>query len=415
MRLFFSYSRTQQLTKEQGFMGKTILGRATKLLLGGIFLLLASCSPAAPAAPAPDTAQLQTQVFVSALLTATYGVPTATHTPAPTHTSTPIPPTPTAIRTPPALPPIFTTSLLNKLDTPHTYVKETCQYLKDRWDPNKSAPGTVVMPIMFHSITDGGVVKDNQVSTEYFNSLMRDLQMQGFQTITTAQLADFLESNAKIPMRSMILIVDDRHYAPYFKDHFWPFLKDNHGTVTNAWISTSLSTPDLIQSMAGLINAGWVDVQAHGVIHNTPIDGTSSEEFIHSELFGSIDWIQKNFGKQPIAYIWPTGSFTKRGVEVAREAGYRLGFTVNPRGPLMFNWIPQDDAADPGRPSFFAEGPMDDPLMVLPRYWDTDASYHIDTVRQISKEAEAYAQQNKQTELDYYDIICKPLTGEIGK
>jgi peptidoglycan/xylan/chitin deacetylase (PgdA/CDA1 family) len=416
MRVFFSSSRTQQLTKEQGFMGKTILGKASRLIMGVIFLLLASCSPAAPAAPAPDAAQLQTQVFLSALLTATYGVPTATFTPAPTHTPTPIPPTATPIRTPPALPPVFTTGLLNKLDTPHTYVKETCQYLKDRWDPNKSEPGTVVMPIMFHAITEDGEVTGNQVSTEFFNGLMRDLKMQGFQTITTAQLADFLETNAKIPKRSMILIVDDRHYAEYFEDHFLPYLKENQGTVTNAWISNPLvSSPDLIRSMAGLIDAGWIDVQAHGVIHNTPIDNSSSEDFIHSELFGSIDWIQKNFGKTPIAYIWPGGNFTKRGVEVARDAGYRLGFTVNPRGPLMFNWIPLDDAADPGRPSFFAEGPMGDPLMVLPRYWDTDASYHIDSVRQISKEAEAYAQQNKQTELDYYDIICKPLTGEIGK
>ena len=167
--------------------------------------------------------------------------------------------------------------------------------------------------------------------------------------------------------------------------------------------------------MAGLISAGWVDVQAHGVIHNTPIDSTSTEAYIHSELFGSIDWIQQHFGKHPIAYIWPTGSFTKRGAQVARDAGYRLGFTVNPRGPLMFNWVPLSDAPDPGRPSFYAEGPIQDPLLVLPRYWDTDANLHIDTVRQISKEAEAYAQQNKPTELEYYDIICKSMTGEIGK
>jgi peptidoglycan/xylan/chitin deacetylase (PgdA/CDA1 family) len=222
-----------------------------------------------------------------------------------------------------------------------------------------------------------------------------------------------LEENAKIPPRSMILIVDDRHYAQYFEDHFIPFLRENNWTVTNAWISTPLSTQDLIDSMAGVIAAGWVDVQAHGVIHNTPIDSTSSPEFIRSELFGSIEFIQQHFQKTPIAYIWPTGSFTKQGAEVAREAGYHLGFTVNPRGPVMYNWVPLGDAPDPGRPSFLPEGPIGDPLMVLPRYWDTDAHLHIDTVRQIGKEAAAYAAQHRQTELDYYDMICKSVTGDI--
>lgn len=378
-------------------------------------LLLAAALSAGCAAPqaSADPAAAMTQAFESALLTATYAVPTA----APT--ATPVPPTvtpspsPTAVRTPPALPAVFNSPLLKKNDLPHTYVKDTCQYLKDRWDPNNSEPGTVVMPIMFHSITDGEVVKDNQITAEFLKQTLRDLKMQGFQTITAAQLADFLEHNAKIPRRSMILIVDDRHYAEYFEEHFMPFLEENRWTVTNAWISTPNSTQDLIDSMARLISAGWVDVQAHGVIHNVPIDNSSSEEFIRSELFGSIEWIQQHYGKTPIAYIWPTGSFTKRGVEVAREAGYRLGFTVNPRGPIMYNWVPLADAADPNRPSYFPEGTMEDPLMVLPRYWDTDATLHIDTVRQIGKEAEIYAQQNRQTELEYYDIICKSITGEI--
>lgn len=374
--------------------------------------LLAACSPAR-LTPEIDPGIVQTQVFQSALLTATYAVPAATQTLAPTATATPPPPTVTPVRTPPALPSVFNTGLLTNGGTPHAYVKDTCQYLKDRWDVNKSAPGTVVMPIMFHSITKGDVVMDNQISAETFKQLMRDLKAQGFETITTEQLANFLEHNDKIPPRSMILIVDDRHYSDYFVDHFLPFIQENHWTVTNAWISTPNSTQDLIDSMAAIIREGWVDVQAHGVIHNTPIDSTSSDDFIHSELYGSIEWIQQHFGKTPIAYIWPTGTFTKRGVDVARQAGYRLGFTVNPRGPVMYNWVPLADAADPNRPSYLAEGPMDDPLMVLPRYWDTDAAYHIDTVRQIGKAAADYAEQNRQTELEYYDIMCKPVTGPI--
>ncbi|HEX2981196.1 MAG TPA: hypothetical protein VHO48_13085, partial [Anaerolineaceae bacterium] len=198
-----------------------------------LLALLAGCAPQTPAAPTIDP----TALFQSAMLTATYSVPSATPTLAPTTTSTPVPPTATPVRTPPALPAVFTTGLLNSKDIPHTYIEDSCQFLKNRWDPSKSEPGTVVMPIMFHSIIKGEVVKDNQINAETMRQLMHDLLDQGFETITAAQLADFMETNAKIPKRSMILIVDDRHYAEYFYDHFVPFLSQKAGsTVTNAWI-----------------------------------------------------------------------------------------------------------------------------------------------------------------------------------
>ena len=54
-----------------------------------------------------------------------------------------------------------------------------------------------------------------------------------------------------------------------------------------------------------------------------------------------------------------------------------------------------------------------DPLMTLPRYWDIDARAHLDDVRVLSNEAAAYAEQNKPTELEYYDIVCAPTYGQI--
>jgi len=53
------------------------------------------------------------------------------------------------------------------------------------------------------------------------------------------------------------------------------------------------------------------------------------------------------------------------------------------------------------------------PLLVLPRYWDTDAIIHIDDVIKISQDATAYAEQNKATELEYYAIVCAPTYGSI--
>ena len=378
-----------------------------------LFILISSACALQPRVPTPNA----TLIFHNALLTAQAAAYTPTPLPSatqpPTHTVLPL--TPTPVRTPPVLPGIFLSDQLNKLDVPSAYLKDTCQYLLNRWNPNNAAPGTVVMPIMFHSITKGEVKQADQISVGNFNLLMRSLKEQSFEAITVQQLADFLDHNAKIPARSTVLIVDDRKSAVYFQDQFFKYYQDYHWIVTNAWISFPDTLASLWDENAAMEKAGWVDHQAHGVIHNIPISAASSDAYIQSELQGSISAIEQHFGKKPIAYIWPGGGFTPKAAQVAQRLGYQLGFTINPRGPLMFNWIPLSGQPDPARPSFLPEGAVADPLMVLPRYWDTDAIVHIDTVRQIGKAAAILAEADKATELEYYDIMCKPILGDIPK
>ncbi|MEW6285808.1 MAG: polysaccharide deacetylase family protein [Chloroflexota bacterium] len=156
-----------------------------------------------------------------------------------------------------------------------------------------------------------------------------------------------------------------------------------------------------------------MDHQSHGYIHNINMTDASTDEFIRTEFEKSIADLQQNFHKTPVAIIWPGGGFGIRPVQIAREYGYRLGFTVNPRGPVMYNWIPLADQPDPARPSYLPEGYVNDPRMVIPRYWPYQVRAELDNVRNIGKEAAAYAEQNKAVELEYYDIVCAPLLGAI--
>lgn len=358
--------------------------------------------------------QTKEVTVVSPAVTSTLFVPQASPTIIPTSTLTP---TATITPVPPTLPPVFVSNLLISLDTPHTYINDICQELKLKWDPNNSAPGTVVMPIMIHGVAAGDeppVRPSIDTNHNRLETLFRDLNQQGFVTITTQQLYDFLDHNAKIPLRSVILIVDDRHYADYFNTHFIPFLeKYNWKTVTNAFIAQTDTIQTLWDENAALAKSGWVDYQAHGVLHNTPISQYSTDEYINSELLGSISGLRAHFNVTPIAYIWPGGGFTPHAADLAVQDGYKLGFTINPRGPLMFNWIPLADSSDPMRPSYMPEGSVNKILMVLPRYWVTDADNHIDEVRVIGQKAAEYAAANKDIELQYYTIVCQPALGPI--
>ena len=390
-------------------MIKTRIFRLTSRSWLLLAALLTACSAGLPpSTPTPTTAPTAT-----ASMTPSH-THTPTITPSPTHTPTITPTfTASAIRTPPALPGPYQTSLLDRLDPPHAYIEDTCQYLRDKWTSTNSPPGTVAIAIMNHSITTDAVTGVDQMALDDFRALMDRLHEDGFQAITTAQLADFLEHNAAIPARSALIIADDRRTKQYFDEWFRQYWDEWGWPVVGAWISTDLSSEELWQEQVDLHNEGWVDYQAHGVVHNLPMWPGVADSYILSELQGSIDAFQEHFNKAPIAIIWPGGGFSTHSVPMARQLGYRLGFTTSPRGPLMYNWIPLSDINDPRRPSWPPEGPMNDPLLLLPRYWNKDTIEHLDEVLQISQEAAAYAEANRATELEYYDIVCAPTYGQI--
>jgi hypothetical protein len=379
------------------------------------FLLLNGCATQTPpqlvSAPVNINA-VRTEIAATAQAELKPVTPTA----APTQTAPASTPSASATpqRTPPALPGIFATTLLNPLDQPQTYIAESCEYLRAKWTAGNAAPGSVVMVIMFHSIPEERKRDPNEILQVDFRFLMNKLKEAGFETIDTQQLADFLYQNASIPPRSVLLIVDDRRYRKYFDEFFGQYHEEWGWKVVNSWINHDdaigrLALPGNLE----LHNAGWVDYQSHGFVHNIPMSDNSSDEYLKGELQGSMQAMQANFGKTPIAIIWPGGGFGARPVQAAREYGYQLGFTINPRGPVMFNWIPQASLGDPMRPSYIPEGAIGDPLMTLPRYWAPDAVRHLPTILEISEAAQAYALENRATELEYYNIACAPTYGEL--
>jgi len=376
------------------------------LTLSLLIVLLTSCAPL-PSSPTIDVDAISTQAYqtVAAALQPT-GTPIPTETPVPS---------PTAVRTPPALPGTFTTNRLSALDPPHTYVQDACQYLHDKWNSNNATPGTIVMVVMLHGIKrDQADVTANDITVGDFRQMMNDLHEQGFEAITARQMADFVDHNARIPMRSVLLIQDDRRTGENFNEHFRPYYEQWGWVVVNAWISAEDGPRALaLQDNIALETEGWVDHQSHGYVHNINMGDDSTDEFIKGEFEGSINDLQTNFNKTPVAIIWPGGGFGIRPVQFARQYGYRLGFTINPRGPVMYNWIPLADKSDPARPSYLPEGYVNDPRMVIPRYWPYQVRAELDNVRNIGNEAAAYAGQNKGIELEYYEIVCSPEFGPM--
>ncbi len=295
------------------------------------------------------------------------------------------------------------------------YIEDQCAHLQARWDPQGALPGTVVAPIMYHGVLEGSGVpqNDQDINEVYFNEIVQTARDLGFETITTEQLLDFLHNNAKIPPRSMILILDDRRPGTAQR-YFLPLYEQYDWGTTLAWIigdtdqrPGELNGESLWGWMERLNDTGAFDVQSHGLNH-LPIVGEQSEDFLYEELGDNIPILESHFGQKPIAHIWMGGNFTEAGVKVAEDLGYELGFTVFSRGPIMFNWIPQ------GEP----ELEVGYPLLLLPRFWDTAATLNLEQTAAIGDEAQQFAQENYEAEAAWFRQNCAgelPPLGDIFK
>ncbi len=360
-------------------------------------LALAACAyPATPLPSITATAIPPSPSFTFTHLPASTSLPTQTITPSPSATSTETPlPSPT-----PTLAPldIFNTRLLRTGVIPQTYLANNCTYLARRWSAGGSLPGTVVLPIMFHSIAEDGTVladPSRDITVSQFTAFVAYARSLGFETISTAQLLGFLSENQAIPARSMMIIVDDRRPG-LIRDRIMPVLEENNWVMTAAYIANPDSLLWAWDLMDQLAATGRMDVQSHGysgqlyVLPETPADK------IRSEIWDSTPVLEKHFGVRPIAFIWPGGNFTSLSVEIARQGGYLLGFSAYSRGPLMFDWVPLGAE----------EQAVNDPLMVLPRAWSSAANVNLDEAVRMGAQAADFAAQNFTREAEWYHTYC---------
>jgi hypothetical protein len=328
--------------------------------------------------------------------------PTPTATQTPTATATPTPTRIPTSTTPMPFPATYQSKRLLQGVKPQTYLADQCEFLQNRWGAGKSAPGTIVVPVMFHGIDRGG---DNNTPLDDFKATIYYAQQAGYQTITMKQFVAFLESNTSIPPRSMVWIIDDRIAGTVEKYFISPDYTPPSWTFSSAW-PIATTDDDLWRRVKAMHDTGRVEIQAHGYLHNDPLvdawvnfppNGMTSEAFLRHEIVEPIEILKEKVGEAPTALVWPGGGFSARAIAMARQAGYKAAFTANARGPIMFDWVPLNAE----------EAATHAPLFVIPRHWGAPG-----LVRQLQQsafmgnEAAAFARKNYPAEAAYFRSMC---------
>jgi peptidoglycan/xylan/chitin deacetylase (PgdA/CDA1 family) len=200
-----------------------------------------------------------------------------------------------------------------------------------------ATPFTLRVPVlMYHHITCWpGEPWNNAglyVCPEAFDAQMARLKANGWQTVTTAQLAEALYSGTCLPPKTFVVTFDDGWESQYIAAQ----TLERYGYVgsyfpTVGRIFTPEGEPpfrrhyDLSQAQ-DLIDRGHL-VGSHTMNHKSLSSGTTAK--YDAQIAAAQQWLNDNgLGHDPLTFVYPYGSYSAAAIAYLDNYGYKMAFTT---------------------------------------------------------------------------------------
>jgi peptidoglycan/xylan/chitin deacetylase (PgdA/CDA1 family) len=198
-----------------------------------------------------------------------------------------------------------------------------------------------VRVLIYHRVGDSRYPSTN-IDTGLFQKQMEWLREAGYTVIPTKKLEGFLFRGEDIPKKSVVIHFDDGYRSVY--RNAWPILR-------------KLGYPFAMTIPVYPVERGWSDYATWGMLHEMAAQGVEigSHGSEHSRLGGpkrgesetaylarvrdeaeASMRILKREGFDPAWIAYPYGEFNDTVAKIARETGYRFGFTQDP-GPVALS------------------------------------------------------------------------------
>lgn len=162
---------------------------------------------------------------------------------------------------------------------------------------------------------------------DQFREQMEYIHNQGYNTITLAQLYDYLENGTELPNKPIVITFDDGYVDNY--KNVLPILKEYNMKATLFMISDAANTPGFVSTeQMHQMEAGGFDIQGHTNHHKILTKIAPTE--LPDALLGGKTSLEGILG-EPIEYLAYPGGFNDMLVQyVTKQSGYKMAFTVQP-------------------------------------------------------------------------------------
>jgi peptidoglycan/xylan/chitin deacetylase (PgdA/CDA1 family) len=212
---------------------------------------------------------------------------------------------------------------------------------------------TVELPIlMYHGITtDKSKVNDYTILAETFENDLKWLTSNGFTTVSTSQLIDYVENGAALPEKPVLITFDDGYSNNY--NLAYPLLEKynmkavisiigtesdtSSGDIYRNLFNSNLSWGEIsIMASSGVVEIGNhtdnLHKQSNGRVGANIKAGESFEEYskvLLADLLNNQEKIYAATGEMPTVFAWPYGAYPadKSADKILKEAGFKMSLT----------------------------------------------------------------------------------------
>lgn len=200
------------------------------------------------------------------------------------------------------------------------------------YPPIEQTKGSVRVPILnYHHVAQlpaSGSARDYYVSPQMFEKQMEYLKAKNYKTLSIQEFYDLLKTGKNPTQKSVLITFDDGNSDNY--KYAFPILK-KYGLVATFFVTSNRSgiTSGQLQEM--VLNG--MDIGSHSRTHQ---DLTKlSDEDAQSEIVGSKYDLESMSQSKVKAISYPGCVANQENINLARSAGYILGFTC---GKKIDHW-----------------------------------------------------------------------------
>ncbi len=213
--------------------------------------------------------------------------------------------------------------------------------LRPRNAPGIYANGYQTVPILtYHRFG----VRSNRltVTPPAFEAQMDYLAKNGYQVISLAQLARFLEGKEPLPQKSIVITIDDGYRSTF--EIAYPTLVRHRFAATVFLYTDFVGVPDALTwaQMKEMTASGLIDIQPHSKTHTNLTLRLPGEpdvkyrERMIREIEAPIRLIRDHLATESLTFAYPYGDVNDAVVDLLKRQGIRHGATVTAGGNGFF-------------------------------------------------------------------------------
>lgn len=188
--------------------------------------------------------------------------------------------------------------------------------------PQKTSGEKIVPTFVYHRFGDDRYPSTN-ISNDAFESHLKYLKTEGYETLTFSESIDYLKSKKKTK-KVVCLTIDDGYKS--FLENGLPLLK-SYGFSATLFINTeTVGSPDYLSwKQLQTVKEAGIEIGNHSDSHayflNDRLD-TIRQNF-GTDLIKSQTLIENNLGMVPTAFAYPYGEFDEQMKVVIKGMGFK--------------------------------------------------------------------------------------------